>query len=126
VVKLTQSVLVVLKDRKECEAIKHCLESFGCAVDVATEGLEAMNFLWKNCPYHLLITEVIVDEISGLALHTLAIRMSPFIITIALNKGGSVLRGVVEKFGIDQVVDLPINVQRLCSIARDMLDGNGQ
>ena len=44
-VKPAQRVLVVLKNRKECEAMKNCLESFGCTVDVATEGLEAMKFL---------------------------------------------------------------------------------
>ncbi len=121
--RITKRVLVVLKDHSEGDAMRRCLEPFGFSVDVAIEGLEALKLMWKHYPYQLLITDVIVDEISGLALHMLAKKKNPFVKTIALNCGGKVLRNVVEQFGIEQVMDLPVDTQGLCRAAKAILKG---
>ena len=120
---ITQRVLVVFKNYSEVEALRHCLEPLGCSVDVASEGLAALKLIWSCCNYHLLITDVIVDEISGLALHMVAKKKNPLVKTIALNDGGSLLHSVAEQFGIEQVMDLPVDAQGLCGAARDMLKG---
>lgn len=118
----TRRILIVFRDYPEGEALRKCLELFGCTVDVATKGLEALR-LMRRYPYHLLITEVIVDELSGLALHMFAKQENPSLKTVALNKGGRVLRDVAEQFGIEHVMNLPVETHGLCGFARGILNG---
>jgi DNA-binding NtrC family response regulator len=123
VVKSTHRVLVVFKDHSRAEVLKNLLDPFGCTVDVANEGLEALRLIHERPPYRLLVTDLIVDEISGFGLHMLAKKKNTLIKTIALNTGGDVLRNVAEQFCIEQVMDLPVDMQVLCRVARAILDG---
>ncbi len=120
--KITDRVLIVFKDYLRAEMLKNLLEPLYCTVDVANEGLEALRLIHERSPYQLLITDLIVDEVSGFGIHMLAKKGNPFIKTIALNDGTSILHNVAEQFSIEYVLDLPIDIQGLCWAARAVLD----
>ncbi len=109
-IRSTQRALLVIKDFVKAEALGAYVELLGYSVDIANESLKACKLMGKRCPYQLLITELIVDEISGLGLHMVAKKKNPLIKTIALNDGGDALRNIAENFGIEQVIDLPIDL----------------
>lgn len=120
--KITDRVLIVFKDYLRAEMLKNLLEPLYCTVDVANEGLEALRLIRERSPYQLLITDLIVDEVSGFGIHMLAKKGNPFIKTLALNDGRNVLRNVAGQFGIEQVLDFPVDIQGLCWAARAILD----
>lgn len=121
-VKITPRVLVVLRKYPDGNELRHYLESFGCHVDFVNERLGALKFLWTRRPYQLLIIDVVIDEISGLALHMLAKKKNPLVKTIALNDRSSVVHNVARQFGIDQVMDLPVDKQSLCVAVQGILE----
>jgi PleD family two-component response regulator len=83
-------VLVVLRHRKKGKEIGVALERSAFSVDVVHKGIEALKVLQRSCPYDLVITELLLDEISGFAL-VIAARKYPDVATIGLNNGGASL-----------------------------------
>jgi DNA-binding response OmpR family regulator len=82
------------------------LERSAFSVDVVHKGIEALKVLHRSCPYDLVITELLLDEISGFAL-VIAAKKYPDVATIGINNGGASLKLVADEFGIDAVLGSP-------------------
>ena len=67
------------------------LEQCGLSVDMVHSGLEAMKLIHKCCPYDIIITELLLDEISGFALVTIAKNFQD-VATIGINNGNTSLK----------------------------------
>jgi CheY-like chemotaxis protein len=89
-------------------------------VDVVHKGIEALKVLHRSCPYDLVITELLLDEISGFAL-VIAAKKYPDVATIGINNGGASLKLVADEFGIDAVLGSPPDLKELCDVSLKIL-----
>jgi DNA-binding response OmpR family regulator len=106
--------LIILKDSVPTVKIKYRLQEYGFCVDVASGGLNGLKLITGGVPpYHLLITELILDEISGLALITTAKMKNSSVKTVAVNNGNETLGRIAEDFQADTILRSPINVEAL-------------
>jgi DNA-binding NtrC family response regulator len=123
---IKKRVLLVSKRHSEREAVKYLLESLACSVDVASNGLKALKLIDRHPQYQLLITPLVVDHISGLALHLIAKNKNPGLKTVAVNNGGWMFRSIAKEFDIHVLLEQPLDpldVDHLCDAAREALDG---
>jgi DNA-binding response OmpR family regulator len=96
------------------------LERCSFSVDVVHTGLEALKLMHLCCPYDILITELLLDEISGFALITVA-RKFPDVATIGINNGDTSLKLIADEYGIDVVLEPPLDLKELCLLSLKIL-----
>jgi DNA-binding response OmpR family regulator len=96
------------------------LEQFCFSVDVVHNGLEAMKLIHLCCPYDILITELLLDEISGFALVTVA-KKFPDVATIGINNGNVSLKKIADEYGIDGILEPPFDLKELCQLSLKIL-----
>ena len=102
-------------------ALKEGLETRGYSVDTAPVGIEALNKV-INSNYNLLITEVYFEDISGLGLHHIGKEKNSLLKTIAVNDRGDIMHNIASVFGIDKIVDVPIEPSVLCAEVDQLLE----
>lgn len=107
-------ILVVDDDAMVTEILSTKLSESGHYVDCASNGLEALNKLSNN-EYELLITDLMMPDISGLTLLSLlqsyVFAKVPVIIISSLDQSSTVLSGM--GLGADDYFVKPINIQKL-------------
>ena len=114
-------VLVILDNRSQGLEIDTALEQYGLSVDLVNKGIDALKFMQPSCPYDLLITALLLDEISGFAL-VLAAKKFHDVATIGLNNGDALLKSLADEFGIDKVLEFPLNLKELCDVSLEILE----
>jgi DNA-binding response OmpR family regulator len=97
---------VVFRNTEKGRELGDQLNHLGYASDTAFSGLTALKMMKSRCPYDLLITELLLDEVSGLALCSVAKQNSNTRV-VAVNNGDRTLRVVADEFGVDLVVKMP-------------------
>ena len=117
--------LVVARSGINGSEVTSGLEQLGCSVDAANTGLDALRLLGTQCPYDLIVTELLLDGINGLALIIIAKKGNPFVKTIAVNNGNQTLRRFARESGVDEVLELPLDSEKVHEAARLLLEENG-
>ncbi len=118
---VTKRALVIFKDDLDGRDVFYLLNYIGFSVDVAHSGLEALRMFQRRRPYDLIVTELVLDGISGLGLFTCA-KKNPETITIGVNNGSETLRRVATEFGIDIILDLPLDIKSFSTILNERLN----
>ncbi len=118
---VTKRALVIFKDDLDGRDVFYLLNYIGFSVDVASSGLEALRLFQRRRPYDLIVTQLVLDEISGLCLFTCA-KKNPETITIGVNNGSETLRRVATEFGIDIILDLPLDIKSFSTILNERLN----
>jgi CheY-like chemotaxis protein len=116
-VAITKRALVVAKNALNGSEATSGLEQLGCPVDAAGTGLDALRLMGKQCPYDLIVTELLLDRISGLALVIIARKKNPAIRTIALNNGSKKLQLFAMDFGVDKLLEMPVDAEKVYEAA---------
>ena len=116
--------LVVARSGINGSEVTSGLEQLGCSVDAANTGLDALRLLGTQCPYDLIVTELLLDGINGLALIIIAKKGNPFVKTIAVNNGNQTERLCAMESGVDEVLELPLDSEKVREAARLMLEEN--
>jgi CheY-like chemotaxis protein len=114
--------LVVARNARHGSEVTSGLEQLGCSVDAAGTGLDALRLLGMQCPYDLIFTELLLDGINGLALIIIARNRNPSVRTIALNNGNQTLRLFALESGVDEVLELPLDSEKVHEAARLILE----
>jgi CheY-like chemotaxis protein len=122
-VAIDKRALVVARNALHGSEVTSGLEQLGCSVDAAGTGLDALRLMSKQCPYDLIVTELLLDRISGLALVIIARKKNPAIRTIGVNNGSKTLRLFAMESGIDQVLELPLDAEKVYQAAGLILAG---
>jgi DNA-binding response OmpR family regulator len=117
---VTKRALVIFKDDLDGRDVFYLLNYIGFSVDVAHSGLEALR-MFQRRRYDLIVTELVLDGISGLGLFTCA-KKNPETITIGVNNGSETLRRVATEFGIDIILDLPLDIKSFSTILNERLN----
>jgi DNA-binding response OmpR family regulator len=76
---VTKRALVIFKDDLDGRDVFYLLNYIGFSVDIAHSGLEALR-MFQRRRYDLIVTELVLDGISGLGLFTCA-KKNPETIT---------------------------------------------
>jgi CheY-like chemotaxis protein len=116
-VAIAKRALVVARNALNGSEATSGLEQLGYSVDAAATGLDALRLMGMQCPYDLIVTELLLDGISGLALVIIARKKNPAIRTIAVNNGSKTLRLFAMESGVDQVLELPLDGERVYEAA---------
>ena len=119
--KIIKRVLVVIGNPADGLEVGTALEQRGLSVDILSKGIEALKFMQPSCLYDLLITELLLDEISGFAL-VIAAKKYPDVATIGINNGAASLKLVADEFGIDKVLESPLDLKELCDVSLEILE----
>ena len=114
--------LVVARSGINGSEVTSGLEQLGCSVDAANTGLDALRLLGTQCPYDLIVTELLLDGINGLALIIIAKKKNPSVKTIAVNNGNQTLRMFAMESGVDEVLELPVNSEEVREAVRLKLE----
>ena len=124
-VAIGKRALVVARSGLNGSEVTSGLEQLGCSVDAASTGLDALRLLGMQRPYDLIVTELLLDGINGLALIIIAKKKNPFIRTIAVNNGNQTLRLFAMESGVDEILELPLYAEKVHEAARLLLEENG-
>lgn len=111
-----KKILLVDDDPIAKIGIKTLLDSFGCCVEVASNGLEALNLL-KNQPFDLILADICMPKMNGYEL-TQSIRSSTMEFRDTVIVGISAYVGeeeilMAKEMGMNQVLKKPIDVSLL-------------
>ena len=124
-VAIGKRALVVARSGLNGSEVTSALEQLGCSVDAAGTGLDALRLLGMQCPYDLIVTELFLDGINGLALIIIAKKKNPYVRTVAVNNGNQTLRLFAKESGVDEVLELPLNSEEVREATRLILEENG-
>jgi CheY-like chemotaxis protein len=115
---------------------KRLLEKAGCRVDVAANGLEAVN-LWAKCRYDVIFMDVQMPEMDGCAATSeirrieagqQAVRHTPIVALTANTMAGDQQR--CAESGMDDFIPKPIPFEKLKQTlqrwVRPKVNGEGQ
>ena len=123
-VAIGKRAMVVARSGLNGSEVASGLEQFGCSVDAAGTGLDALRLLGMQRPYDLIVTELLLDGINGLALIIIAKKKNPSVKTIAVNNGNQTLRLFAMESGVDEVLELPLDSGKVREVARLLLEEN--
>jgi CheY-like chemotaxis protein len=116
-VAIAKRALVVARNALHGSEVTSGLEQLGCSVDAAGTGLDALRLMGKQCPYDLIVTELLLDGISGLALLIIARKKNQAIRTIALNNGSKTIRLFAMESGVDRMLETPVDAEKIYEAA---------
>jgi len=113
-------ILVVERDPHVRELEKYFLDEAGFAVEFAADGVAALELARALRP-HIVITEVLVPKLDGLAL-TRAIKADPSLgCTVVLVFSILAVQGRATEAGADAFLRKPLAERRLVDTVRDLL-----
>jgi CheY-like chemotaxis protein len=124
-VTIGKRALVVARSAVNGSEVTSALEQLGCSVDAASTGLDALRLLGTQYPYDLIVTELLLDGINGLALIIIARNKNTSVRTIAVNNGNETLRVFAIESGVDEVLELPVDAEKVDEAVRLVLEENG-
>ena len=107
-------VLVVDNDEKLLEMIAEYLGLCQYQVTTACSGLEALQ-LFRSENFDVLLTDIVMPDISGLGLIELARREQPGLVVIAMTGYGEKVRNLAQERRPDYYLEKPFNLMDLSS-----------
>ncbi|MEM9066372.1 MAG: response regulator [Planctomycetota bacterium] len=116
-------VLLVDDHPQNLELLQAYLEEFGCVVDTATDGLEALAAVERQAP-DLIVLDVMMPRMSGFQVcqklkDSDATRSIPVVMVTALNAVADVERAV--ECGADDFLTKPVNKLELLTRVRSLV-----
>ena len=124
---LSQSRILIVDDNEQnVELLQAYLDALPCEVDVAYDGLEAIEFIEdgeKKLP-DLILLDIMMPKMSGFEVcrklkDDPATRSIPIMMVTALNELGDIERGVES--GTDDFVTKPVNKLELLTRVKSLL-----
>lgn len=115
-------VLIVDDDRDVLESMDAAFQAEGAATQLATDGNEAVKICMDDPP-ELVVLDMMLPRRSGfLALERIKGREdSPLVIMVTANEGRR-HQAYAESLGVDAYLQKPVPLQRLVSLAADLID----
>jgi CheY-like chemotaxis protein len=101
------NILVVDDDEMNRDILCHRVESFGCKVDVAENGIQALEMIDGNNRYHLVLLDINMPEMSGIDVLR-HIKVNPVtaetaVIMVSANDNEELLRECITQGAIDYI-----------------------
>ena len=118
----TPSVLVIDDDPAHGDAVAQALESLACTCHVVTSGREGLDRL-SHEPYDLIITDLVMNDVDGMAVLVEAKTHAPDIEVILVTGHATVENAVAAmQHGAATYLRKPINLEELRAVVRNTLE----
>jgi two-component system response regulator HydG len=115
-------VLVIDNDKSHAQAMGETLERVGYDCDVATSGPEGAQLIEQN-QYHVVVTDLVMNEIDGDAILALAKETLPDCEVIVVTGHASVPKAVAAmQNGAFNFLEKPLNTDRLRTVTEKAAD----
>jgi DNA-binding response OmpR family regulator len=113
-------ILIVDNDEKILSILQEYLELSHYQVRTAVSGLEALKLLRAE-PYDLLLTDIVMPDISGLGLIEIARKEFPKLPIIAMTGYGKQVRNLTSEQSPDDYLEKPFNLEALSKAVESLL-----
>jgi len=119
-----ETILLVEDEEKVREAGREALESLGYRVLTAVNGREALKVYQSEVRVDVVVTDIVMPEMGGRELVRGLKKANPHMKAVAIT--GHVTEEIQElgKEGILEVIQKPLDVNRLARVVRRVLDTN--
>jgi len=115
-------VLVIDNDKSHAQAMGETLERVGYDCDVATSGPEGAQLIEQNA-YHVVVTDLVMNEIDGDAILELAKEKLPDCEVVVVTGHASVPKAVAAmQNGAFNFLEKPLNTDRLRAVTEKAAD----
>ncbi|NVM21512.1 MAG: response regulator [Desulfobacterales bacterium] len=118
--KTQQRILVVDNDEDLLPLIRDYLELCHYQVTTAATGLDAL-LLLRSQNYHVLLTDIILPDISGLGLIEIARKEFPGLPIIAMTGYGKQVGGLTSEISPDYYLEKPFSLNKLSEAIESIL-----
>ena len=105
--------LLVVKDKPAGRAIADVMEQYGFKVDFVNTGMGGLKKIQYKDRYAVLITQLILDQISGTAL-MMEIKKKQPVFALGINNCSAACRSIAKVSGFDVIVDSGTNPALIC------------
>lgn len=105
-------VLVVDNDQRILSIIREFLEMCKYEVTAAATGLDALMLL-RSSAYNVLLTDIVMPDISGLGLIEIARKEFPSLPIIAMTGYGKQVKNLTSEIAPDHFLEKPFNLTEL-------------
>jgi len=105
--------LLVVTNKSAGLAIVDVMAQNGFDVDLATTGIGALKKIRAGERYSILITQLLVDQISGTALMIELKKRHP-VLAMGINNCSDVCRSIAKLSGFDVIVDCRTDPSQIC------------
>ena len=115
-----RSILVVDNDKKLLSIIQEYLELCHYQVTTTATGLDALRLL-RSENYHVLLTDIVMPDISGLGLIEISRKEFPGLPVIAMTGYGKQVKGLTTERSPDYYLEKPFNFSELSRVIESVL-----
>jgi len=117
------NILVVDDNAQNLELLAAYLDSLGCQITLATDGIEALEKV-RQKPFDLILLDIMMPRMSGFEVCRKLktdpeTREIPIIMVTALHELGDIERGV--EYGTDDFISKPVNRLELLTRVKSLL-----
>ena len=113
-------ILVVDNDKKILSILQEYLELCHFRVDTVATGLEALKLL-RSGEYGVLLTDIVMPDISGLGLIEITRKEFPQLPIIAMTGYGKQVKNLTSERSPDHYLEKPFNLTELSRIINAVL-----
>ena len=113
-------VLIVDNDEKILSILREYLELSHYQVKTAVSGLEALKLL-RGEHYDVLLTDIVMPDISGLGLIEIARKEFPELPIIAMTGYGKQVRNLTSEHAPDDYLEKPFSLEALSKAVESLL-----
>lgn len=118
-----RKILVVDDNEQNAELLQAYLEPLECAIEVASDGIEALEKVQANRP-DIILLDVMMPRMSGFEVckrikNNSETRDIPVVMVTALNEMGDIERGIES--GADDFLSKPVNKLELLTRVKSLL-----
>jgi len=118
--KTPRRILVVDNDKKLLSIIQEYLELCHYQVTTTATGLDALRLL-RSENYHVLLTDIVMPDISGLGLIEISRKEFPGLPVIAMTGYGKQVKGLTTERSPDYYLEKPFNFSELSRVIESVL-----
>ncbi|MCK4485914.1 MAG: response regulator [Desulfobacterales bacterium] len=115
-----RKILVVDNDEKLLSIILEYLQLCHYQVTTAATGLDALQLL-RSENYHVLLTDIVMPDISGLGLIEISRKEFPGLPVIAMTGYGKQVRDLTTERSPDYYLEKPFNLAELSKVIESVL-----
>lgn len=113
-------ILVVDNDKKLLSAVQEYLELCNYHVTTAATGLDALRLL-RSEAYHVLITDIVMPDISGLGIIEISQKEFPGLPIIAITGYGKQVKDLTLERSPDHYLEKPFKLAELSKAVESVL-----
>ena len=117
----THSLLIIDDDEHTLESMEKYFRMRGYVVTSAANGLDALKLMEHRSDFDLIITDIVMPDVSGIAVISVAKKMLPDLPLIAITGWGEHPEGLASEANADVVVKKPVQLEALEKTALKLL-----